>query len=107
MTCSQIILEVAAFNGPEAGGEQRFAKFVTLVQFYELSMFPWFIVSDANYHSITCDSNPLLWPIPRCNEDPDCRNPRGFRIATYIHTYIHTRVTETSKWREAITPKPS
>ena len=45
-------------------------------------MFPCFIVSDANYDSITCNSNPrLIWPPPRCNEDPDCRNPRGFRIA--------------------------
>ena len=60
-------------------------------------MFPCLIVSDANYDSITCNSD-LLWPLPRCNEDPDCRNPRGFRIAidkdvdvnsdTYIHTYI-------------------
>ena len=44
-------------------------------------MFPYFIVSDANYHSITCNSNSLIWPLPRCNEDPDCRYPRGFRIA--------------------------
>ena len=54
-------------------------------------MFPCFIVPDANYDSITCNSNPVqIWPLPRCNEDPDCRNPRGFRIATYTHT----RVTE-------------
>ena len=26
----------------------------------------------------------LIWPLPRCNEDPDCRNPRGFRIARRI-----------------------
>ena len=65
-------------------GGQKFAKFVTLVQFYKLSMFPCFIVSDANYDSITCNSNPLLiWPLPRCNEDPDCRNPCGFRTAIY------------------------
>ena len=43
-------------------------------------MFPYFVVSDTNYDSITCNSNPLLWLLPRCNEDPDCRNPRGFRI---------------------------
>ena len=66
-----------------------FAKFVTLGQFNELSMFPCFIVSDANYDSMTCNSNPLLiWPLPRCNEDPDCRNPRGFRIAN-IFIYIY------------------
>ena len=79
---SQIILEVEAFDGSGAGGGE-FAKFVTLVQFYKLSMFPipCFIVSDANYDSMTCNSNPLLiWPPPRCNEDPDCRNPCGFRI---------------------------
>ena len=75
------MLEVAAFNGPGAGGGQKFAKFVTLVQFNELSMFPCFIVSDATYDSMTCNSNSLLiWPLPTCNEDPDCRNPRGFRI---------------------------
>ena len=48
-------------------------------------MFPSFIVSDANYDSITCNSD-LLWPLPRCNEDPDCRNPRGFRIAILKYT---------------------
>ena len=49
---------------------------------------PCFIVSDANYESITCNSNPLLiWPLPRCNEDPDCRNPCGFRIAMYLMYY--------------------
>ena len=64
-------------------GGQKFAKFVTLEQLYELSMFPCFIVSDANYDSITCNSNSVLWPIPRCNEDPDFRNPRGFKIAIY------------------------
>ena len=32
------------------GGGQKFAKFVTLVQFYKLSMFPCFIVSDAKYN---------------------------------------------------------
>ena len=76
------MLEVAAFNGPGAGGH-KFAKHVTIVQFYELSMFPWFIVSNTKlkYDSITCNSDSLLWPPPRCNEDPDCRNPRGFRIA--------------------------
>ena len=68
--------------GQGPGGGQKYAKFVTLVQFYKLSMFPCFIVSDANYDSITCNSNPLLIrPLPRCNEDPDCRNPCGFRIA--------------------------
>ena len=65
-------------------GGVKFAKFVTLAQFYKLSMFPCFIVSDANYDSITCNSNRLLWPLPRCNEDPDCRNPRGFRIARQL-----------------------
>ena len=64
-------------------GGWKFAKFVTLVQFYKLSMFPCFIVSDANYDSITCNSSSLLWPLPRFNEDPDCGNPRGFRIVTY------------------------
>ena len=39
----------------------------------------------ANYDSITCNADTLLiWLLPRCYEDPDCRNPRGFRIATYI-----------------------
>ena len=66
-------------QGP--GGGQKFAKFVTLEQLYELSMFPSFIVSDANYDFITCNSSSLLLPLPRCNENPDCRNPRGFRIA--------------------------
>ena len=66
----------------KGGGGKNLKKFVTLVQFNKLSMFPCFIVSDANYDSITCNSNRLLiWPLPRCNEDPDCRNPRGFRIA--------------------------
>ena len=70
-------------------GGQKFAKFVTLVQFYKLSMFPSFIVSDANYESITCNSNRLLiWPLPRCNEDPDCRNPRGFRILEYKYVCL-------------------
>ena len=64
--------------GQGPGGQ----KFVTLVQFHKLSMFPSFIVSDANYDSLTCNSNPvLIWPLSRCNEDPDCRNPCGFRIA--------------------------
>ena len=68
-------------------GGQKFAKFVTLAQFYQLSMFPCFNVLDANYDSITCSSNPLLIrPLPRCNEDPDCRNPRGFRIANIHNT---------------------
>ena len=72
--------------GQGPGGGQKFAKFVTLVQFYKLSMFPSFIVSDANYDSITCNSNrSLIWPLPRCNEDPDCRNPRGFRTANYLY----------------------
>ena len=67
-------------QGPGGG---KFAKFVTLVQFYELSIFPCLIVSDANCYFIACNSNSLLiWPLPRCNEDRDCRNPRGFRIAT-------------------------
>ena len=66
-------------------------------------MFPCFIVLDANYDSMTFNSNALLiWPLPRCNEDPDCRNPRGFRIATYIHTVV----TETSKFGNAKTPEP-
>ena len=30
-----------------------FIKFVTLVQFYKLSMFPYFVVLDTNYDSIT------------------------------------------------------
>ena len=34
-------------------GGQKFIKFVTLFQFYELSMFPYFVVSDTNYDSIT------------------------------------------------------
>ena len=50
-------------------------------QIYKLSMFPCIIVSDANYDSFTSDSNSLLKPLPRCDEDPDCRNPRGFTIA--------------------------
>ena len=50
-------------------------------------MFPCFIISDANYHSITCNSNSLILLPPRCNEDPVCRNPRGFRIAIYAYTY--------------------
>ena len=66
----------------QGSGGGEFAKFVTLVQFYELSMFPCLIVSDTNYDSITCNSD-LVWPLPRFNEDPDCRNPRGFRIAMY------------------------
>ena len=32
----------------------------------------------------TCNSSSLLWPLPGCNEDPDCRNPRGFRIANHL-----------------------
>ena len=72
-------------------GGQKFAKFVTLVQFYKFPMFPCFIVSDANCDSITFNSNSLLiWPLPRCNEDPDCRNPRGFRIAHYNTTNYNT-----------------
>ena len=35
------------------GGGQKFIKFVTLLQFYRLSMFPCFVVSDASYDSIT------------------------------------------------------
>ena len=61
------------------GGE--FIKFVTLVQFYKLSTYQRIIILDANYDFIACKSYSLLWPFPRCNEDPDCRNPRGFRIA--------------------------
>ena len=30
-----------------------FIKFVTLLQFYKLSMFPYFVVLDTNYDSIT------------------------------------------------------
>ena len=45
-------------QGPGGGGG-GFAKFVTLVQFYELLMFPCFIVSGANYDFIICNSNPL------------------------------------------------
>ena len=36
------------------------------------------------------------------NEDPDYRNPRGFRIARYIDTVV----TETSKFGNAKTPEP-
>ena len=65
-------------------GRQKFMKYFTLSHLnssivYRLSMFPCIIISDANYFSITCNSNYLFWPLPRCNEDPDCRNPRGFR----------------------------
>ena len=35
----------------QEGGE--FIKFVTLLQFYKLSMFPYFVVLDTNYDSIT------------------------------------------------------
>ena len=80
--------------GQGPGGQ----KFVTLVQFYKLSMFPCFIVSDANYDSITHNSNSLLiWPLPRCNEDPDCRNPRGFRIAIYYVFNLKNLILETSR----------
>ena len=37
----------------QGGGGQKFIKFVTLLQFYKLSMFPYFVVSDTNYDSIT------------------------------------------------------
>ena len=57
-----------------AWGGQKFTKFVELVQVYKLSMFPCFIISDA-YYLITCLLNSILWPSPRCNEDPVCRNP--------------------------------
>ena len=68
------------------GGGQLFTKFATLIQFYKSPMFPRFIILDANYYLITCKSSSLLWPFLRRNEDPDCRNPRGFRIATYKAT---------------------
>ena len=72
-------------------------------------MFPCFIVSDANCDSITFNSNSLLiWPLPRCNEDPDCRNPRGFRIAHYNTTNYNTtgigNITKQQKiWQENVT----
>ena len=38
-----------------------------------------YIISDT-YYLITCKLNSVLWPSPKCNEDPLCRNPRGFRV---------------------------
>ena len=55
------------------GGGQKFTKFATLVQFYKLSMFPCFIISDA-YCLVNCKLNSVLWPSLRCNEYPVCRN---------------------------------
>ena len=48
-------------------------------------MFPSFIISDANFFFITCNSNYLFWSLLRCNEDPDCHNPRGFRIPYVLY----------------------
>ena len=63
-----------------------FTKFAPLVQFSKLSIFPCFIISDANHHLITYNSFFLLWPFSRCNKDPVCRNPCcfTFRMAAYI-----------------------
>ena len=90
------ILEVAVFNEPGAGGGQKFAKFVTLAQFYYLSIFFMlhhlgltFSHSVANIFLKNLDKRfKDIKPFPKCNEDPDCRNPRGFRIANYITTSV-------------------
>ena len=68
-------------------GQGLGAKFFKLVPFYKLSMFPGFIILDAHQYFITCKSNSLLRPFPRCNEDPVCRNPRGFRITKYMSVF--------------------
>ena len=47
MTYPQIIL--GGDQSFQWAGGGKFTKFVTLVQFYELSMFPCFIISDAYY----------------------------------------------------------
>ena len=93
----QILLVVLEFNW---GGD---TKFVTLSQFYQLLMFPCFIISNANYYFTACESNSLLWPFPRCNGDPDCRNPRGFRIVDLKMCPQHCRTVSYCSLLAAVT----
>ena len=44
------------------------------------------VQSSISYRTLTFKLITLLWPFPRCNEDPDCRNPRSFRIAWPIES---------------------
>ena len=88
--------EIRTFGGP-GSGSQKFSKFVTLAQFYTLSMFRCFIISDA-YPFITCKLITLLWACLRCNDDPVCRNTnlRNFRIAIHLGTF-HLSMTVSNK----------
>ena len=45
------ISNLMAFDG---GGDQKVTKFVKLLQFYALSIFPCFIISDANLQVDYC-----------------------------------------------------
>ena len=59
---------------------------VTLAKSSILVFYEFFHALSFSSRTLACKLITLLWSLPRCNEDWVCRNPYGFRVATYIHT---------------------
>ena len=73
-------------------GRGEGGKSKNLTRCFNFMHYRFFHASSSRTH--TCKLITLLWPFPRCNEDPVCRNPCVYRIAK--HKYTRTTAGQNS-----------